>query len=378
MSDAPLASPKHIGGVRKILRLEIKSHTGLRGFAALLVVAYHQQFGTGYRLPVETATTFFNRCYLMVDLFFILSGFILCYVTNADGGITLPQARTFLRDRFARIYPLHVFALGILTTFTLATTGLLIFTGHARPSLGPFDDWLSQLLLLNAWRPAQNEWNVPSWSISAEAFAYLLFPVLVTVWVARPRLVQTAVLAFSVLFYVLSGRSLDITVGLAPLRCLAGFGLGMILYRQRAIAERVAVRSLLQLTTVVWIFGALAFQIRDALIVPAFALLVFLTWTDQGIVSRWLSTTPLQWLGKLSYSVYLMHVPVSVALWFLWARLEGRLPLGYVISRCIFLGLIFFTVLAVASFTYVYVEKPWRERLRHRRTVSPVAVVAAP
>ena len=359
-------------------RREIKAHTGLRGFAALLVVAYHLQFGAGYKLPFETATSFFSRCYLMVDLFFILSGFILCYVMNAELGITLAQARTFLRDRFARIYPLHVFALMFLTAFTLATSALLALTGHGRQELGSFGDWLRQLLLLNAWRPAHTEWNVPSWSISAEAFAYLLFPLLVTVWAARPRLTETAVLAGSLAFYLLAGRSLDITVGLAPLRCLAGFGLGMVVFYHSAAVERVASLSLLQLGAIAWILAALAMPLRDALIVPGFAALVFLTWTDRGIIARWLSAEPLQWLGRLSYSVYLMHVPVNVAVWFVWARLEPRLHLDAAVSRVIFLCVMFGSVLAVASFTYAYVEKPWRDRLRHRRTVSPVAAVAAP
>ena len=210
------------------MRREIKSHTGLRGFAALLVVAYHLQFGPGYKLQIETATAFFNRCYLMVDLFFLLSGFILCYVTNAELGITASQARTFLRDRVARIYPLHVFALVSLTAFTLLSAGLLAAAGRVHEDLGSFADWLSQLLLLNAWRPAQSEWNVPSWSISAEAFAYIIFPLLVNLWAAHQRLTQVAVLGCSLAFSVFAGRSLDITVGIAPLRCFAGFGLGML------------------------------------------------------------------------------------------------------------------------------------------------------
>jgi len=186
------------------------------------------------------------------------------------------------------------------------------------------------------------------------------------------------VLASSVAFYVFAGQSLDITVGLAPLRCLAGFGLGMVLFYHRAAVERLASPNLLQLAAIAWILAALAMAVRDALIVPGFAGLVFLTWTDRGIVARWLSAEPLQWLGRLSYSVYLMHVPVNVAVWFLWARLEPRLHLDAAVSRVIFLCLMFGSVLAVASFTYAYVEKPWRERLRHRRTPSPIAAVAAP
>jgi peptidoglycan/LPS O-acetylase OafA/YrhL len=362
----------------KTLRRDIKSHTGLRGLAALLVVAYHQQFGAGYKLPMETATSFFGRCYLMVDLFFILSGFILCYVTNAHLGITLSQARRFFQDRFARIYPLHVFALGFLTAFMIATTALFAVTGHGHQELGSFGDWLSQLFLLNAWRRAHTEWNIPSWSISAEAFAYILFPMLVNVWAARSRLTEAAVLAGCITFYVLIGPSLDITVGLAPLRCLAGFGLGMLIFHHREIAERVRGRSLTQMGAVTWVVASLVLPVPDPLIIPGFAALVLLTWTDKGLVARTLSAAPLQWLGTLSYSIYLMHVPVGDVVWFVWARVEHQLDLDPALSRVMFLSLTFGIVLAAARFTYTYVEKPWRERLRHRRAASSIAAVSAP
>jgi hypothetical protein len=52
----------------------IDSHAALRGIAALLVVGYHLQFGAGYRLPIELSIPLFKRSYLLVDLFFILSG----------------------------------------------------------------------------------------------------------------------------------------------------------------------------------------------------------------------------------------------------------------------------------------------------------------
>src|SRR5919107_5391511 len=60
--------------------VQIRAHTGIRGIAALLVVTYHQEFGSGYKLPFELSTNVFRRSYLMVDLFFVLSGFIISYV----------------------------------------------------------------------------------------------------------------------------------------------------------------------------------------------------------------------------------------------------------------------------------------------------------
>jgi peptidoglycan/LPS O-acetylase OafA/YrhL len=58
---------------------QIRSHTGLRGIAALLVVFYHFHFAQPH-LAFEDWTAFFERGYLMVDLFFVLSGFIISYV----------------------------------------------------------------------------------------------------------------------------------------------------------------------------------------------------------------------------------------------------------------------------------------------------------
>ena len=97
---------------------EIRSHTGLRGVAALCVVGYHQQFMAGYKLPFEAL---FHRAYLMVDLFFVLSGFVLSYVYSQKIDV-----RSFYRARFARIYPLHVFALLTLTVVTFGLNALRI------------------------------------------------------------------------------------------------------------------------------------------------------------------------------------------------------------------------------------------------------------
>jgi peptidoglycan/LPS O-acetylase OafA/YrhL len=345
------------------VRREIRSHTGIRGVAALLVVAYHQQFAAGYKLPFETATSTFRRSYLMVDLFFILSGFIISYVYQAERRPS--DVRGFLWARFARIYPLHVFALFSLTAFTIATTALLAATGHEPPSLGSIGDWLNQLLLLNAWIPAEAKWNIPSWSISAEAFAYLLFPLLVTAYVFNSRVTKALLFAGSLLFYLLIGTSLDIVVGLAPLRCLAGFSLGMLLFYHRD--RHLPLPSMWQVVAVVWILAALAVPVRDSLIIPAFAVLVFATWRDEGLIASLLSCRPIHWLGEISYSVYLMHAPVGAAIWFFWTRLEPRLGLGPVLSRTVLLCVMFAAVLGVSALTHRYIEVPFQNLLRRWR-----------
>jgi peptidoglycan/LPS O-acetylase OafA/YrhL len=368
------------------LQREIRSHTGLRGIAALLVVAYHLQFNPGYKFPFETATALFSRSYLMVDLFFILSGFVLSYVYRGDRRLTPAERKSFWVARFARIYPLHVFALAYLTGFVLATTALLALNGKLHEPLGSPFDWLGQLLLLNAWFPATNLWNIPSWSISAESFAYFLFPFLTAVHARSRTTTQLILLTAAVAFYlfvVASGGSLDITEGLAPLRCIAGFGLGMLLFWYSDVIEgrSVATLSLLQLIATAWIFFALMVRVSDPIIVPAFALIVISTWQDRGIVARMLSTRPLHWLGDVSYSIYLMHVPVGSTLWFLWIRLEPKLGLAPAISRGTWLCLLFAVLLPVTALTRRFVERPCQQAVRRwsrGRHMVDAAAVAAP
>jgi peptidoglycan/LPS O-acetylase OafA/YrhL len=251
-------------------------------------------------------------------------------------------------------------------------------TQHKQPDLGNFGDWFRQLILLNAWVPARAEWNVPSWSISAEAFAYLLFPLVVAAYAAGPRLTQIAILVGALSFYILIGRSLDITVGLAPLRCIAGFGLGMLLFFHRERSRQLPWVSVLQFAAAIWIVFALIFPMPDPLIIPPFAVLVFLTWEDRGIVAKLLSTKPLHWLGDISYSVYLMHVPVGTAVGFVWLRVERALGLDDVLSRILLLGIVFASVLTVSSLTYRYVEKPCQRALRRRRSRTEDTFAAAP
>jgi peptidoglycan/LPS O-acetylase OafA/YrhL len=370
---------------------QIYSHTGLRGVAALLVVAYHQQIGPGYKLPFEVATALFRRCYLMVDLFFVLSGFIISYVYIADRQTSLPRSETksFLLTRFARIYPLHLFSLAYLTVFTIASMLILSISGRSYVPLEPaaLVDWLVQLLLLNAWLPHNWEWNIPSWSISAEAFAYLIFPLIVAAHVHQRRPTQLVLLAASIAFYsyvAATSASLDIVVGLAPLRCIAGFALGMFLYFHRSLVRSASDRllSLLQLLAASCAALALAFSVSDPLVIPAFALLVFATWTDRGVVASVLSTRIPQWLGEVSYSVYLLHVPIGATIWFVWGRLEPRLGLDPGISRGLWLCIVFTAVLTASHITYKHIELPARRSLLrwwgHRRPPSGDVVIAAP
>jgi len=354
---------------------QIHSHAALRGIAAMLVVAYHLQFGGGYRFALERYTPAFTRSYLFVDLFFILSGFIISYVNDAGRakGVSLGEMRSFMRARVARLYPLHFFCLAYLVLFRVLITALQ-YVRHK-----PVDFWqadslqslASQVVLLNAWYPRDAQWNIPSWSISAEFFAYALFPIVVTLHARARASCELAMAALSVAFfsYILAtSGSLDIIVGLAPARCIAGFFLGMLLYFHRDAVARLPeiVLTGLQIASVAAILLILTTPVADPWIVPAFFGLVATTWTDQGLLPKLLRRRPLLWLGDISYSVYLNHVCVIEILEFLWGRSAQHVLGDGALNRSAWIALVYATTLCVSHLTFKFVERPMRQWLAMR------------
>ena len=376
-------------------RRYIISHTSLRGVAALLVVFYHLQFGSAIRFGWETATPFFAKGYLWVDLFFILSGFVIAYSAQADerAPYDWPQIRRFWVARFARIYPLHLVCLLALLAIQVA----LLLLGRAsglkigNPALLTTDsmlNFLEQLVLLNAWGiTGRVGWNIPSWSISAEMFAYFLFPALAALLVRGGRPAAAALLACAIAFYAWIGATsgnLDIVIGLAILRCLAGFSLGMLIYRQRERLDCLpgAVLGLMQAAGLALILATLLLGLNDVVAVPGFVLLIAATWPDRGWLARPLAFPTLVWLGEISYSVYLVHVVLLPSWSVILGAILGKLGLAPVLARTIIMAGGLALVLGVATLTYRFVEIPARKALLRwygaRRAHAQDAALQAP
>jgi peptidoglycan/LPS O-acetylase OafA/YrhL len=188
-ADSPLPDPlppRDDAGVSPASRArDIASHHGIRGMAAFLVFVFHLQviLAWGGIDLVKVAPMLGRSGYLWVDCFFVLSGFILSYVYAAQfdpvHGRSASAAGAFWRARFARIYPLHAATLATLVLIresaSLAGLGRadVLYGKDTLPAL------VSNALLVQSWElHGRLTWNVPAWSISTEAAAYLLFPVL--------------------------------------------------------------------------------------------------------------------------------------------------------------------------------------------------------
>lgn len=342
----------------------LKPLTAIRFFAALWVVLYAYWPKLSATSPALVA-----KGYLGVELFFVLSGFILCHVY-------LPQAEDgrfhygrFVWARLARIYPLHLATLigiGIMGVGALAI-GLTL----SHPVL-VWGDLPAQLLLVHAWGLAKVAgWNHASWSISAEWFAYLCFPAFA--WLAIkarnvPGVAVAASLAFMALLYAayqaLTGQSLThATFAWGALRIVPCFAYGCALYllwRSGAVQGRMtalggAILSLFTMLAAAWL-GA-----PDAVTVAlAGALILFLAGLASN-GSKWLSHPALIWLGEVSYAVYMVFIPWEL----LYGGVAGKL-LGINSDQMpvlIWLGFLA-GVLPAAAVAHHLVEKPARELMR--------------
>lgn len=276
---------------------DIKSHTSLRGIAALLVVAFH------YRdvFDLDRYTRFFAGGYVWVDFFFILSGYILCHVYQPDRLNT----SEFLRARFARVYPLHLAALLFLVGLQISIP--VIF--HRPFNVGHWSTLWLNVLNVHAWGfLSAYDWNFPSWSISAEFAAYLVFPLLSAALVRAPKL-TTTIMVTAIIARAVAFPNHDDWERTVLLRCLPMFFLGMLLYRSRDAAVNAHYLPAIQAASVIGICTILHLGLSDSLLIVPFAALVFSTQTDRGNI---LTAKPLVYLGLWSYSIYLLHIPIKI------------------------------------------------------------------
>ncbi|MBM1222511.1 acyltransferase [Ponticoccus sp. SC2-23] len=293
----------------------LKELTSLRFFAALVVVLFHMFFEEA---SMQTAwQRLISDGHLGVDLFFMLSGFILAHVYLSQWHNSRFSYRVFLINRFARIYPLHLFMI-ILFIVAYRTAALLgIESGRTGEVWGDLP-W--HLLLLHAWGLTnQHSWNFPSWSVSAEVFAYLIFPLVLFLFGSR-RPATALILAlclFLVLVAVVAVNGLTLTKMMYQfgiLRILPEFCIGVALYLCFLKIELPVLVARWGSVLIVLLIaaGAIA-QVPEWQIVIALGGLIFLIAClsrspDSGVLRH----PALVYLGEISYATYMVHIFVIV------------------------------------------------------------------
>ncbi len=324
--------------------------TSIRGFAALWVVGHHLQFELGY-IGYPFAGWLFKPGYVAVDIFFVLSGFV---ITAVHRDLTLKGLGDFFLRRIFRIYPLHLFVLAVILG--------LWFWGEIR--LGAHDptEQLRDLpivaLLLQPYLIHGLTWNTVSWSIGVEMLCYALFP-LAILGIRRLEPVGSALMLVLIAAIERHVHSELVWGWPAIARGLAGFGLGMVVQQMTVLVPtpRGRAASLLELGALLGILLAVVF--RDLRVIPLFAaVLIWGLAAERGIVARGLRAGWCVWLGRISFSVYLIH-PTLIGLAFVWLP-PGRLHLGHAADGILWALLVITVLLGVATMTWAWIEEPAR------------------
>lgn len=341
--------------------------TGVRFFLALGVVLFH--FQLYWTLPPESAGLL-NRARLGVDVFFILSGFILTHVYLQ--GDKAPSYGRFLAARFARIYPAHLFILLAMLGLVLVAPvfGIGLEPGRFNPI-----HFVETLLLIQAWYPRETTvlWNGPSWSLSAEWFAYLAFPVYAWLGLllrSRPWvLIGVAVVLFSALdaFFVTTfGKGLPRAEDFGILRIVPEFLLGIGLYflgLRWSPSARVAIVAAVGTTVVLLVFMQVGVDDR-VIVAAAGPFILSLALLSKAGVPTFLSHPVALFAGEASFALYLVHIPILMV-WRNAAQAFTGWPGNYRMGVIELVALLVLTLSAAAAI-HVFVERPGRGWLRRR------------
>jgi peptidoglycan/LPS O-acetylase OafA/YrhL len=363
--------------------------TSLRGIAAVLVVLFHAQI-FGLAPYFASATMLPVKGYLWVDFFFMLSGFVIAhsYGQRFVAGVSWRDLGDYLTARFARIYPLHLVMLVAFLAIELARPAIFgdVYPAANRAGgFGPVDfttpSFFGHLFLVQAWPlHAHTSWNAPAWSISCEAAVYFVFPVLFLALARRARsaLYLAGLLALAtlgVLYGIAQPHSLD--AGYNIVRCAAEFTIGVCLYRLYAEHHLSAflARDVVAWTVAALLLLSLHLGLPDLLVVAELALMLLVAVVNRGFFAAALETRLPEFLGRISYSIYMVHFPVFFVA-ALAARAVGgpQALLGQSPAvRVVFFGAALAAVIALSTLTYNAIEVPCRKAImaRHRRRLAP-------
>ncbi len=355
---------------------QMESLTGLRGLAALYVVSFHYLYpARPYSNPF---TTFIANGSFAVDLFFVLSGFVMAlnYSHMFAGGSSKAKYLKFIGRRLARLYPLYFVT--TLVGFVLALVGWLDYTREHPLGL----DLFLNLAVVQVWGLAQSI-DGPGWSLSAEWAAMLVFPLLLipsmfgkpyVAWICAIVCAGTlaAVCALPASL-VNGGLGHDPRFGLIGihdywhalplLRCIPEFMLGILAFRLAgtSFGRRVGSSQFISPAICLLMLVLTTIPGTDLAFVILLPLLIISLTSETHLAGRILTSPPVAFVGRLSYSIVLTH-------WYLgqlqhgfvaWARSRGlpHIPL-FVATVEILL------TLAIASLTYRTIEEPGRRWLR--------------
>ncbi|MEQ1833303.1 MAG: acyltransferase [Candidatus Eisenbacteria bacterium] len=357
----------------------------LRGLAALSVVLWHWQHfflpanpnGSPFEMARQPLygllSMFYQHGAAAVQLFFCLSGFIFFWLYSRPVGERAISFGSFSILRLSRLYPLH------LLTLLLVAAGQLAFVAAAgKPFVFAFNDRfhfvLHLLFVPVSLFEGQPAFNQPVWSVSVELIVYVVFFVFCRVFRRVGPLSVAAMFVLAAAGFGLRALFNDIGQG------VMGFFLGGVVFAtyshlvrpgaSRALSVLVPVAAAFAWGAAFWLtrpgseasvpmgglLGKLLSSADVLVLFPLTILALALLETRRGTLGRRLA-----FIGDVSYSSYLLHFPLQLAVALASMRLAAPAA-GF--ESPWFLLAFFAALLAVAGASHRWFELPCQRALR--------------
>ncbi len=354
-------------------RPELPALTGIRAIACFWVLLFHlqgeeKQFPKLHQICVNNwffAPTLSGD--LGVDLFFMLSGFILCY--NYSGSEMLRGWKgylNFLSTRLARIYPTHIACLFVM--FVLAFVSIVV--SKKKPEWADFGTLPQQITLVQAWAyPISMNWNGPAWSVSSEWLAYLCFPgYLFCLKSIKKSATSVVAIGFCLtcLFILCNLQRFPLSAAYGLIRIVFEFPIGCLLYKlysQRTEAPFIKPDVWIGGGVIgVWIISAeFAHHMNTQIFcVPFLAGFIYALSFNKGLIARFMGTAFVRLLGRASYAIYMVQTPVYLM------SLKITPYKSNIFLEALLCAASFLAAIGVGIIVHLYLEEParviWRKK----------------
>lgn len=327
----------------------------LRGLASLMVCLFHLILGNEDFLP---STNFLEKAfsfgYLGVEVFFILSGYVICY--SLPKGFGYADLKTFFLKRLARIEPPYLISIAVVIVLNYLSNKI---TGIESESINIYYLSLHLAYLNNFF--SNTYLNVVYWTLGIEFQFYIiiggLFPIIAS---SLPKTI-IALLLFMALACLPVPQSISVI-----LPYFSFFGIGILLFSFK-------LENLVRLPTFLIVFTGFIIQIYfyqgiAATVASVATAMVILFWKYSNGVIRFFS--------MISFSLYLIHVPIGGKVINLGARYVTSDVTKYLLvllafGTSIFAAYLFYRVVEKPSFTFAKSFKYKNVRRKNGNEYSP-------
>ncbi len=355
-----------MGLIAKLPRLQPPSgelpHLDLMRFVAAAGIVFHHSHE--FFVPATKSPFLIREQWeglaLFVDLFFLISGFVIAYLYHNRMNSAVDYGK-FLQRRIGRLVPLHW--LTLILSITMWSMFVLLRYADDTPTFAA-GCIAETALLLHSFLPCGRAFNSITWSLSAEMVMYIGFPFVALIGARRPRLllgIGLSILAV-MMTAAISQREWKFSaiswVGVSPvLRALPSFVCGAALFYNRNIVSKLPEPGLILAAAMA---GSIAAMISGMPQLVVLLIIYLVAIAAVAADTAGVSSAPVRRfapLGQLTYSIYMWHLLVIL----IFINVAGsNFPHAHGYSAAIIGIVCYLSILIISYLSFFYIETPAR------------------